>query len=210
MQQRTGAVASTSVSGVPAAEPGQTEEEPGPEPHHSARNLQAAPASSQSRKPEQRRVKWPAANEKDWHQFDEDLDTILESTCKGNVEQKLHTMCTLTMGIGAVRFGVTEKRGTTIPSLPNQREVKISQLRQDLRSLKRQYKAAKEEERMALAELREVVRRRLTTLRQAEWHRKKGKERDRKCRAFISNPFASLRDSWGRRKAATSRALWRR
>ncbi len=86
MQQCTGAVASISVSGVAVAEPGQTEEEPGPEPHHSARNLQAAPASSQSRKPEQHQVKWPAANKKDWHQFDEDFDKILESKCKGNVE----------------------------------------------------------------------------------------------------------------------------
>ncbi len=86
MQQRTGAVASISVSGVAVAEPGQTEEEPGPEPHHSARNLQAAPASSQSRKPEQHQVKWPAANKKDGHQFDEDFDKILESKCKGNVE----------------------------------------------------------------------------------------------------------------------------
>lgn len=114
MQQRTGAIAGISVSGVPVA--GQTEEEPGPESHHSVRNLQAAPASSQGKKPEQCRVKWPAANKKDWHQFNEDLDKILETTCKGNVEQKLQTMCTLIMGIGAERFGISEKRGTTIPA----------------------------------------------------------------------------------------------
>ncbi len=105
------------------------------------------------------------------------------------------------MGIGTERLGVTEKRSTTTPSLPNRREVKISQLRQDLRSLKRQYKVAKEEETTALAELREIVRRRLTTLRRAEWHRKKGKKRARKRRAFISNPFSFTKRLLGQKKS---------
>ncbi|TWW81810.1 hypothetical protein D4764_01G0016250 [Takifugu flavidus] len=64
VKQRTGAVASTTGK-VLITVPGQTEEEPGPEPPHSVWNLQAAPVLLQSGKSEQHRVKWPAANNKE-------------------------------------------------------------------------------------------------------------------------------------------------
>lgn len=50
-------------------------------------------------------------------------------------------------------------------------------------------------------ELREIVRRRLTTLRWAEWHRKKVKERARKRKAFISNPFGFTKRLLGQKKS---------
>lgn len=52
-----------------------------------------------------------------------------------------------------------------------------------------QDKKAREEEKVGLADLRHIFRKKLTSLRQAEWHRKRGKERARKRVAFISNPF---------------------
>lgn len=57
------------------------EEKPGPESPHSARSLHAPPGRSQARHSEQCQVKWPAVNkENEWHQFDEDMDQILQVT----------------------------------------------------------------------------------------------------------------------------------
>lgn len=99
---------------------------------------------------------------------------ILEATSNGDSDQKPQTVCTLIMSIGTEWFGVTEKHVTSIPARPNWQEIKISQLRQEQKSLRRQFKAAKEEERTALSELGEILRRRLITLSQAEWHQRKG------------------------------------
>lgn len=158
MRQRTGIVASTSGNGVPVTDPGQTEEEPGSEQPHSARNLQAVQVPPHSRTSEQRWVKCPATNQKERLQLYEDIDKILEATSKGDVDHKLQTVCTLIMSIGVERFGVTEKPVTSNPVRPNRQELTISQLRQELKSLKRQFNVAKEEERTALTERREILR----------------------------------------------------
>ncbi len=94
---------------------------------------------------------------KEWLQLDEDVDMILEITSKGNADQKLQTMCTLIMSIGSERFGATKERGASNPVRPNQWELKISQLRQELKSLKRQNKWAEEDEKTALSELTEMI-----------------------------------------------------
>lgn len=67
---------------------------------------------------------------------------------------------------------------------PNRREVKISQLRSELRLLGRQFKKARVEEKSGLAELCHTLRKR---------HRRRGKERARKRVAFISNPFGFMK-----------------
>ncbi|TWW68228.1 hypothetical protein D4764_19G0000260 [Takifugu flavidus] len=175
VKQFTGAVANTSEI-VLVTVPGQIEEEPGPEPPHSARNLQAAPVVPQSGKSEQRWVKWPAANNKEWLQLDEDIDKFMETTVRGKACEK-----------GIAR--------------PNRWELKISQLRQELKTLKRQFRAAREEERDALSELRQILRRKLITLRRAEWHRRKGKERAKKRKAFITNPFSFTKRLLGQKKS---------
>ncbi len=71
----------------------------------------------------------------------------------------------------------------------NRRATKIHQLRQELRTLKKQFKRAAEEEKQPLEELHNILRKKLTTLRRAEWHRRRGEERARKRAAFIANPF---------------------
>ncbi|XP_070689483.1 uncharacterized protein [Pempheris klunzingeri] len=75
-------------------------------------------------------------------------------------------------------------------------------LRQELKSLRCQFKAAKEEERPALSELTNIVRKKLITLRRAEWHRRKGKERARKQSAFIGNPFAFTKRLLGQKRSS--------
>ncbi|XDV27663.1 hypothetical protein PO909_031163 [Leuciscus waleckii] len=198
---RSGTAAGAAVTVAPAAEPGETEEELGPESPHSTRNLQATQIPPPSRKSEHRRVKWPAANNKEWLKLDEDVDKCLESISKGSVDQKLQTMCTIIMNMGAERFGVEERRGDSNPAKLNRREAKISQLRQELKSLRRQFKMAKEEERTALSELTNIIRKRLISLRRAERHRRKGKERARKRSAFIGNPFGFIKKLLGQKRS---------
>lgn len=83
-------------------EPGETQEEQGPESTHSAQALHAPQAPSYAKQSEHRRVLWPAANkEKEWLQFDEDLDQVLEATARGDADQKLRAMSAMIVSIGA-------------------------------------------------------------------------------------------------------------
>ncbi|KAJ8390514.1 hypothetical protein AAFF_G00103110 [Aldrovandia affinis] len=82
--------------------PGETQEEPGLESPHSARNLHVPAAPLQSRVGGNRRVKWPSANkEKEWLLFDDDVDEILEATAKGDADRKLQTMTTIIISLAA-------------------------------------------------------------------------------------------------------------
>ncbi|KAL7846889.1 hypothetical protein SRHO_G00218690 [Serrasalmus rhombeus] len=128
----------------------------------------------------------------------------LEVTAKGDVDQTLWTMSNFIMSIASNRFGIKEQHATkttTAAPIPNRREAKIVQLRQELRTLRSQYKKASEQEKVSFAELRGVVQERLTTLRRAEWHRKKGKERARKHSAFVANPLKFTKKLLGEKRS---------
>lgn len=71
--------------------------------------------------------------------------------------------------------------------------MKIQQLRKELKTLKKQFKVGNEQECQPLAELRDILRRKLMGLHRAEWHRRRGRERARKQALFIKNPLASPR-----------------
>ncbi|TWW71600.1 hypothetical protein D4764_16G0000970 [Takifugu flavidus] len=71
----------------------------------------------------------------------------------------------------------------------NRRSFKIHQLRKELRTLKTQFKRASDGDKQALKELYNILRKKLKTLRRAEWHRRRGRESARKRAAFIANPF---------------------
>lgn len=51
-----------------------------------------------------------------------------------------------------------------------------------------------------MSELKEILRRKLT-VRQAEWHRREGKERAKKREALISNPFSFTKRLLGQKKS---------
>lgn len=113
------------------------------------------------------------------------MDKILKVIARGDADQRLQTMCSIIISIATERFGLKEKRPSRGTSGPNRWEEKIRQLRQELRVLRRQFKQANEDYKAALAELRNIVRSKLTTIR-AEWHRKRDKERARKRAEFES------------------------
>ena len=74
--------------------------------------------------------------------------------------------------LSSSRGGLEEKKAAKTYSLSN-RATKILQLRKELKSLKQQYKEASEEERDALSELCRILRKKLTTLTRAKWHRRR-------------------------------------
>lgn len=87
--------------------PGKTQEEPSRESTHSAQTLHAPQALPRFKHSEHRRVMWPAANkEREWLQFDEDLDQVLDTTARGDADQKLLSMSVMIISIGAERFGI--------------------------------------------------------------------------------------------------------
>ncbi|CAJ1076456.1 uncharacterized protein LOC119779116 [Xyrichtys novacula] len=182
--------------------PGEMQEELGLEPKHSAQNLQVTQAPDPHRPSEHRRVKWPQANkEHEWRQFDRDADSILEVTAKGEVNRRLEIMTTIIISLAAERFGLEEKKATKLPYTKSNRANKIHQLRQELKTLRRQFKEAREEERGPLSELRGILRNKLMTLRRAEWHRRRRKERARKRTAFLENPFGFTKQLLGQKRS---------
>ena len=71
----------------------------------------------------------------------------------------------------------------------NRRAKTVQDLRRELRAPKKKYKQANEGERQPLTELREILRAKLRTIRKAEWHRWRRKERARKRTSFVTDPF---------------------
>ncbi|XP_026126685.1 uncharacterized protein LOC113108082 [Carassius auratus] len=64
-----------------------------------------------------------------------------------------------------------------------------------------QFKVASEEERGPLAELRSIIHKKLMTLRRAEGHRRRRKERSRRRAAFLANPFGFTKQLLGQKRS---------
>ena len=188
MTQRTGII------------PGETQDEPGPESPHSARSLHVSQTPPTDRTSELRRVKWPPASKKsEWQRFDDDIELFLDGASRGDTDRRLQTACSIVVTIGIERFGtveVSQKKTYTM----NRRATAIRSLRKELKDLTRQYKRAREEEKAALSQLRSIIRKKLTGLRRAEWHRRRARERTRKRAAFISNPFGFTKKLLGQKR----------
>ncbi|KAL4008901.1 hypothetical protein ACER0C_002753 [Sarotherodon galilaeus] len=171
-------------------EPGETQEEPGQEAPHRAQSLHAPDSSNPSSVVPQQRIKWPPASSRsEWQKFDEDVSKIIQAVAKRDADSRLKTMTTIIVSYASERFGLTEKCNNKTPYTMNRRAMKIHRLRQELRSLKKQFKNADVEEKQALEELHNILRKKLITLRRAEWHRRRGRKRARKRAAFIADPF---------------------
>ncbi len=148
------------------------------------------------------RIQWPKSSKRvEWQQFDEDVSQVLEVTAKGDVDHRLRTMTTLIVNIAAERFGTEVAKPAPSAYAPSHRARKITCLREELRLLKRQYKSAGEVERAGLADLRAILRKQLFTLRRAEFHRRRRKERARKRAAFLANPFKLTKQLLGQKRA---------
>ncbi|XP_052236077.1 uncharacterized protein LOC127847893 [Dreissena polymorpha] len=195
---------------------GETQEDHSQEEHHSAEDLHESEVEQVDKptRPEHdlgsqgshtddrlERIKWPAMNEKQWKEVDEDVDGIVEQVLLGTVERKLRSMCRLIYAVGKERFGVTpsERKQTTVAK--NRRQIEIEKLRKDLRNLGNQYRQASELEKIGLQELRDHTRRRLQDLRKAERIRKARREKARQRSRFLSNPYGFSKEILEEKKA---------
>ncbi|XP_061905517.1 uncharacterized protein LOC133651562 [Entelurus aequoreus] len=110
-------------------------------------------------------------------------------------------MTTIIVSIAAERFGEEEKRSSGTTYSKNHRAIRIHKIRQEMKALKFQYKAAGHEERTGLAQLMCILRKKIRILRRAEWHRRRRRERARKRAAFIANPFKFTKDLLGQKRS---------
>lgn len=104
-----------------------------------------------------------ASKKADWHQFDEDVEQILEGTAKGDVDRRLETMATIIVSIAVERFGTKEVNQAPAIYTPNHTAKKIQHLRKELKALKRQYKKAGDVEKGGLLDLRAILKKELLT-----------------------------------------------
>lgn len=103
--------------------------------------------------------------------------------------------------MAAERFGVQEERGGKQPYTRNQGAGKGHTIRNELKSLTKQFKEAREEEQAPLAELRLMLRKRLLTLHRAENNQRCRWERAWKRAAFINGPFGFTRQLLRQRRS---------
>ncbi|XP_063448172.1 uncharacterized protein LOC134727719 [Mytilus trossulus] len=137
-----------------------------------------------------KKVKWPNNKSKsEWQQFDEDVDAILNTTLAGNIDRKIESMTSFIYNIGMDRFGADEKEVVRREGQKNRRESKIAKMRKELRQLKKRYNQASEDEKPALSELRDTIRKKLKITRRAERTRKRRKKREKARAQFTSDPF---------------------
>ena len=67
--------------------------------------------------------------------FDNDLDTILESTLVGDVQRTLSALTAIVYAVGVERFGIRERKGKEErQGQPNRRQQEIQRLREDINS----------------------------------------------------------------------------
>ncbi|XP_063056078.1 uncharacterized protein LOC134450153 [Engraulis encrasicolus] len=110
-------------------------------------------------------------------------------------------MTTIIVRMAAERFGEEERKSSGTSYTRNHRAQKVHLIRQEMKALKYQYKEAGVEERFGLAQLISMHRRRIRTLRRAEWHRRRRRERSRKRAAFIANPYKFTKDLLGQKRS---------
>ena len=134
-----------------------------------------------------KRVKWPKGTDtQTWQEFDEDASKLLATTLSGGVDKKVNSLTSIVYNMGLDRFGSAEMKERN-PHLPNRREKEISQLRGELRELRRQHRRNPEDQ--GLKDLREVLRGRIIILRRAENHRKNRHKRSKTRKQFIQDPY---------------------
>lgn len=76
---------------------------------------------------------------KEWKQFDEDVDQVLEVTAKGDVDDRLKTMTTVIVSIASKRFGTEAPKPAPSAYTPSHRARRIHRLGEEIKLLKRQY-----------------------------------------------------------------------
>ncbi|RXN07781.1 hypothetical protein ROHU_027499 [Labeo rohita] len=138
---------------------------------------------------------------KEWDQLDQDLDKVLEATLAGTAEQKVNTLTT-TYNLAREWFGLEDKKvNIRAVHQPSRREREIHHLREEIKTLNKQFKRSTVYEREGIKDLTSQLRERLCRLRRAESTRKRRKDRENKRSQFTKDPFRFTRTLLGEAKS---------
>ena len=77
-------------------------------------------------------------NGKEWKELDEDLEMVLETSLKGNVEMKLETQ--IVYAFGKERFGLCQEKCKKAERKTNRREKEIKGIRRELKQIAKQFR----------------------------------------------------------------------
>lgn len=121
---------------------------------------------------------------------------------KSKADRRLHVLSTIIAILVTKRFDLREGQKQKIYSKYRRAE-RIRGLRQELRALKKKYKRASKEERHPLQELRNILRTRLKSMCNAEWHSGRREEITRKRSSFITDPFGFTRKLLGDKRSVS-------
>ena len=138
-----------------------------------------------------KRVKWPKGNDsKARNPLEEDLINILHVALKGEIENKMRTFTNIVYNVSKERLGGIERRkeGQRL-IFANRRNKKKAEIRRDLKKLSAQWRDTESQEEKALDMFRDVLRKKLKNIANAERMRKKRMANRKEKEEFISNPF---------------------
>ena len=134
------------------------------------------------------RIKFPNAISPEWKRLEEDLIYLLNLVhCSPENKAKIHPK--LIYNFCRDRFGVEEIEHKSKPAGPSKRQKKCHQLRQEINKLKKTYKNAPEEEKVAINQLQQEKIKELRLKKRAESIKQTRKQFARNCNEFLSQPF---------------------
>ena len=139
------------------------------------------------------RIKWPKANSPEWERLDEDL-TLLLKTIYSPPEKKAITYPKIIYGMCKERFGVVEESKARKEIGPSRRQRKCHKLREEINVLKKAYKEAPDEEKVAIQELNREKLQHLRLLKRAESIKNHKKQFSTNCHQFLSQPYTFSRN----------------
>ena len=155
----------------------QSAERPGPESNHSAKtlNVQDNAVTAPADRPVRERIKWPPMNSTKWEAFDGEVDQTYEVVLCDSINRKLETMPMMIHLMGKEAFGIEPHRvKTPQQQTKSRREIKIENLRREIRTIKRQFKTCQDHEKPGLMALETICGSKLCPSDERKDHERSG------------------------------------
>ena len=183
------------------SEPVNSSEVAGQVDNHSASDIKALHVENASLEPpanRKDRVKWPAANDKRWEEFDDEVTEEVKRLQEGKgFQERMVIHCKVVYEEGLKRFGCEDRaeRKKKGPCFPNRRKVLIDSLVADRKKLRKELRRATTEiEKDGYQALLKVLAERLMKLRRAERRRLKQREKKKQRSFFKKDPFRAVKE----------------
>ena len=135
------------------------------------------------------RIKWPKSNSKEWQSLEVDIASRLKVVV-GSPLEKAKIYPKLTYQMCKERFGIEDKARKKMQSKgPSRRQRKCSELRKEIKKLKKAFREASESEKEGIQQLQDEKLKSLRLKKRAESLKKNRKEFSQNCNQFLSQPY---------------------